>query len=171
MTAPPTLLLISNGHGEDVVAARLARAFAEVRPDLRIRALPTVGDGGAYGDGPALRIGPLRRLPSGGMTMRGVAAFVADVRAGLVATTLAQVRDLRAVRADLTVAVGDAWCEALGLLPRAPLRYAVQTIVPGADRQVGSAVGIGALRERFTPLEVVLVRAAYRRVYVRDAAA
>ena len=108
------------------------------------------------------------RLPSGGMTMRGVAAFAADVRAGLVATTLAQVRDLRALRADLTVAVGDAWCEALGLLPRAPLRYAVQTIVPGAGRQAGSAVGIGALRERFTPFEVVVLRAGYRRVYVRD---
>jgi uncharacterized protein (TIGR03492 family) len=171
VTTPPTLLLISNGHGEDVVAARLAGAFAEARPDLRIRALPTVGDGAAFRDGPALRIGPLRRLPSGGMTMRSLSSFAADVRAGLAGTTFAQFRDLRAARADVLVAVGDAWCEALGLVPRARGRYAVQTIVPGADRPAAASLGIGALRERFTGPEVAVLRVGYRAVYARDAAA
>jgi uncharacterized protein (TIGR03492 family) len=171
VAGPPTLLLISNGHGEDAVGARLARALDAARPELRLRALPTVGDGVAYRGGPARRLGPLRRLPSGGMTTRSGAALAADLRAGLAGTTLAQARDLRALRPDLVVAVGDAWCALLGLLPRAGRRYAVQTMVPGAAASGAAGLGPRAFRERFTPLEVAVLRAGYRRAYLRDAAA
>jgi uncharacterized protein (TIGR03492 family) len=167
----PTLLLISNGHGEDAVGARLARALAAARPDVRLLALPTVGDGRAYRGGPARRLGPLRPLPSGGMTTRSGAALAADLRAGLAAATLAQARDLRAARPDLLVAVGDAWCAALGLLPRAGRRYVVQTMVPGDGASGTAGLGPRAFRERFTGLEVALLRAGYRRVYLRDEAA
>ena len=37
-----TILLLSNGHGEDEVAARLARALADLRPDLTLLAFPPV---------------------------------------------------------------------------------------------------------------------------------
>ncbi len=168
MPARPTLLLISNGHGEDVVGSRLARALAEARPELELVAFPTVGEGRAYGGGPARRIGPLRTLPAAGLTVRNAAALARDLRAGLLAATAAQLRDLRALRPAIVVTVGDVWVETLGLLPRARARFAVQTLV--SCRMAGSspAVGLGAFRERFTVLERTLLRVAYRRAYLRD---
>lgn len=170
MARRPTLLLLSNGHGEDVVGARLARALVELRPDLELRALPTVGDGGAYAGGPARRIGPLRVLPAGGMTVRSAGALARDLRAGLLSATVAQARDLRAARTDLLVAVGDVWIEALGLLPRARRRYAVQTLVSARMDDGRLALGLRAFRERFTPVERALLRAGYARCYPRDEA-
>ncbi|WP_299484672.1 lipid-A-disaccharide synthase-related protein [Acaryochloris sp. IP29b_bin.137] len=43
-----TLLVISNGHGEDQVAARILQALKQSRPPLSIDALPVVGMGLAY---------------------------------------------------------------------------------------------------------------------------
>jgi uncharacterized protein (TIGR03492 family) len=166
----PTLLLLSNGHGEDVVGARLARALAELRPELELRALPTVGDGRAYAGGPARRVGPLRVLPAAGMTVRSAGALARDLRAGLLAATAAQARDLRASRSDLVVAVGDVWIEALGLLPRARRRYAVQTLVSARMDDGRLRLGLRAFRERFTPVERALLRAGYARCYARDEA-
>lgn len=170
MARSPTLLLLSNGHGEDVVGARLARALAELRPDLELRALPTVGDGRAYAGGPARRVGPLRVLPAAGMTVRSVGALGRDLRAGLLPATAAQARDLRGARADLLVTVGDAWIEALGLLPRARRRYAVQTLVSARMDDGRLRLGLRAFRERFTTAERLLLRVGYARCYPRDEA-
>lgn len=167
--AGPRVLLISNGHGEDVVGDRLARALQERRGDLRIRAMPTVGLGLAYRGGPAVRIGPLASLPADGTTLRSWAAAAGDLRAGLIGVTLAQARDLRAAHADVVVAVGDAWSEFLGLLPRSRVRVAVQTLV-SARMAAAPAPGLAAFRQRFTAAERLLLRRAYRRVYVRDEA-
>lgn len=168
MTRRPTLLLLSNGHGEDVVAARLARELHERRPDVELRAFPTVGSGRAYLGAPVRRVGPLRSLPSEGLTFERRDVLGADLRAGLVPTTLAQLRDLRAIRTDVVVAVGDVWIEALGTLPRAGRRYAVQTLLSVRMAGEPRPWGIGAFRERFTRLERLLLRAAYRRVFLRD---
>ena len=170
MTSRPSLLLLSNGHGEDVVGARLARELSALRPDLELRAFPTVGPGRAYRGGPARRVGPLRSLPGAGLTFERHDVLRADLRAGLIPTTLAQLRDLRAIRADVVVAVGDVWIEALGTLPRTRRRYAVQTLL--SVRMAGACRrwGIGAFRERFTVTERTLLRGAYRRVYSRDEA-
>ncbi|MDZ7707192.1 MAG: lipid-A-disaccharide synthase-related protein [Trueperaceae bacterium] len=168
MTRRPRLLLLSNGHGEDIVAARLARELHEIRPDVDLRAFPTVGPGRAYRGGPARRVGPLRSLPSEGLTFERHDVLGADLRAGLVAMTLAQARDLRAIRTEVVVAVGDVWIEALGTLPRARRRYAVQTLLSVRMAGERRRWGIGAFRERFTLVERLLLRASYRRVYLRD---
>lgn len=165
--AGPSVLLVSNGHGEDVVGDRLARALADRRGDLILRAMPTVGAGLAYRGGPALRIGPCAPLPGDGTTLRSRSAALDDLRAGLVGVTLAQARDLRAVRADVVVAVGDVWAQLLGLLPRARVRVAVQTLV-SARMAAAPAPGLTAFRQRFTAAERLLLRRAYRRVYLRD---
>lgn len=164
-----SLLLISNGHGEDVVGARLARALRAHAPDLDLTAFPTVGEGRAYRDGPAVLAGPLRTMPSGGTMMRTGGAVVRDLRAGFVGMTLAQLRDLRAMGADAVLVVGDVWAQALGLLPRARARLVVQTLV-SARTERGSGGGVRAFRERFTRPERWLLRRAYARAYVRDRA-
>src|SRR5690606_11340692 len=43
-----TILIISNGHGEDLLGALLARQLAAEAKDLPIAAYPVVGEGGAY---------------------------------------------------------------------------------------------------------------------------
>lgn len=161
------MLLISNGHGEDVVGARLAQALRDRRDDLHLLAMPVVGPGTAYREGPAIRIGPLQSMPSGGTTLHTLSGALRDLRAGLLGMTLAQVRDLRAVRADALVSVGDVFVQALGLLPRVRARYSVQTLV-SARMASGAVRGLAVFRQRFTPLERLLVRRAYRRVYLRD---
>ncbi|NLA57850.1 MAG: hypothetical protein GX855_02960, partial [Firmicutes bacterium] len=39
------ILLISNGHGEDLLAGVLAQALKRQRPDLELWAFPVVGEG------------------------------------------------------------------------------------------------------------------------------
>jgi len=82
VTRTPTALLLSNGHGEDVIAVRLARALARARPDLDIRAFPTVGMGSAFTEAPGTLLGPRQALPSGGLTMTSPRLLQRDVRAG-----------------------------------------------------------------------------------------
>jgi uncharacterized protein (TIGR03492 family) len=163
-----SVLLLSNGHGEDAVAARLARALAEARPDLELLAFPTVGVGRAFASAPVRRVGPLRALPSAGMTFRSVAKFADDLRAGLLSTTVAQIRALRAAAPSIVVSVGDVWAETLALLPRSRARYAVQTLVSVRMDDGRPILGPRVLRERITPVERVLLRRAFRRVYARD---
>jgi hypothetical protein len=45
---PPRLLVLSNGHGEDLIALRLIEALRHQAPDLEVQVLPLVGIGQAY---------------------------------------------------------------------------------------------------------------------------
>ena len=63
------LLVLSNGHGEDLIALRLIDALHRRCPSLEIAVLPLVGEGSAFAAaeqaGALRRIGPRRHLPSG----------------------------------------------------------------------------------------------------------
>ncbi len=168
--ARPTVLIVSNGHGEDVVGARIAAAMQAARPDVALSAFPTVGDGAPYAPLNVVRVGPSLQLPSGGFTFEDPRLLARDLRAGLVATTLRQVRALRTLRADRVVAVGDVWAEALGVLPRAARRHAVQTLVSVHTEAGGARLGVRAFRDRFTALERTVLARGYAAVHPRDAA-
>ncbi len=43
-----TLLVISNGAGEDLISGQLIDAFLEQKPNLTFKALPLVGHAHAY---------------------------------------------------------------------------------------------------------------------------
>ncbi|MDP4707346.1 MAG: sugar synthetase, partial [Cyanobium sp. MAG_237] len=66
------LLVLSNGHGEDLIAQRVLQALRARRPNLEIQVLPLVGLGEAFSAGIAAghlqRIGPQLQLPSGGFS-------------------------------------------------------------------------------------------------------
>ena len=101
------LLLLSNGHGEDAIGARLV-------PELRARgftpeALPIVGDGHAYRALEVPLAGPTAAMPSGGFVYGRPAALAGDLAHGLARLTLAQLRALRRDRArwDAALAIGD----------------------------------------------------------------
>lgn len=160
--------MLSNGHGEDAVGARLARSLAKLAPHVRVTAFPTVGEGSAYAQSGAVRSGPLRALPSGGRTAETLSAAARDVAAGFVGMTASQVRDLRAVRCDVVLVVGDVWAAALGTLPRARTRAWLQTLVSSRMDDGTIALGRKAFRERFTTVERFLMASAFAAVYARD---
>ena len=84
---PSPLLVLSNGHGEDVIALRLVEALQRQRPGLPVSVLPLVGEGQTYGmaesRGLLRRIGPRRNLPSGGFSNQSLGGLLRDLAAGL----------------------------------------------------------------------------------------
>lgn len=98
------LLIISNGHGEDAIAAEIVRRLPG---NVTAEAYPTLGDGHAY-DGVCPIVGPRAHLPSEGWrnTRNSVAK---DVAGGGIATVWPGLRFIRAARGkyDRVMVVGD----------------------------------------------------------------
>ena len=119
---PSRLLVLSNGHGEDLIALRVLQALHQRRPELQIAVLPLVGEGGAFAAAEAAgvlrRIGPRRPLPSGGFSNQSLRGLLADLWAGVLALSWRQWRLVRrwGSSGDPVLAVGDllplllAWC-------------------------------------------------------------
>jgi len=110
---PGRLLVLSNGHGEDLIALRVLQALHRRRPELEIAVLPLVGEGGAYAAaeeaGVLRRIGPRRHLPSGGFSNQSLRGLLADLGAGVLGLSWRQWRLVRrwGRRGDPVLAVGD----------------------------------------------------------------
>ncbi len=117
------VLFMSNGHGEDMIAARIIQNLVN-EPGLEIRALPIVGTGAAYS---AIHV-PLilggENMPSGGFVRNGIRNWMMDLRAGLLPLTMRQIRALRRIRReiDAAVCVGDNYLTLLaGYFLKRPL--------------------------------------------------
>lgn len=98
------LLIISNGHGEDAIAAEIVRRLPM---GVTAEAYPTLGDGRAY-EGVCPIVGPRAKLPSEGW--RNVKNSVArDVAGGGIATVWPGLRFIREARGkyDRVMVVGD----------------------------------------------------------------
>lgn len=99
-----SLLIISNGHGEDAIAAEIVRRLPA---GVSAKAYPTLGDGRAY-EGVCPIVGPRAQLPSEGWrnTRNSVAR---DVAGGGIATVWPGLRFIRSVRGkyDRVMVVGD----------------------------------------------------------------
>jgi uncharacterized protein (TIGR03492 family) len=110
---PGRLLVLSNGHGEDLIALRVLQALHRRRPDLEIAVLPLVGDGGVFAEAEAAgvlcRVGPRRHLPSGGFSNQSLRGLLADLWAGVLALSWRQWRLVRhwGRNGDPVLAVGD----------------------------------------------------------------
>lgn len=166
-----TLLVVSNGHGEDVIAARLATATlaASELAGLNVLAMPLVGLGAAYQRSGIETYGPRREMPSAGLTMHHPSLLLADLKAGILGLTVAQLSALRRARPLAVLVVGDAYAHAQAALTRAP-RAVYQPLV-----SVHQSVGAPALSlrrlfmDRIRAPELLLMRGA-QRLYTRDAA-
>ncbi|MNK81332.1 hypothetical protein D3C87_1010740 [compost metagenome] len=110
---PIDILFISNGHGEDLIASRIAQDLT----DLSVAAFPLVGHGGAFEAIGIPVIGPRQAMPSGGFILRDATALRADMQAGLGRLAVDQLRFLtRMAPPRLIVAVGDMLPVAASLL-------------------------------------------------------
>ena len=103
------LLCLSNGHGEDVIAVRIMEALRQKTQQLEVVALPIVGDGTAYHRSSIPIITPAKKMPSGGFIYMDARELWRDVRGGLIALTLAQLKAVRrwGKEGGMILAVGD----------------------------------------------------------------
>lgn len=103
------LLCLSNGHGEDVIAVRVIEALRQKTQQLEVVALPIVGDGTAYHRSSIPIIAPAKKMPSGGFIYMDARELWRDVRGGLIALTLAQLKAVRrwGKEGGMILAVGD----------------------------------------------------------------
>ena len=110
---PPPLLVLCNGHGEDVIALRLLEALQQRRPDQSLAVLPLVGRGEVFAAAEARgllqRLGPSLQLPSGGFSNQSLAGLLRDLGAGLPWLSLQQLLLVRrwGQRGQPVLAVGD----------------------------------------------------------------
>ncbi|WP_158509621.1 lipid-A-disaccharide synthase-related protein [Limnochorda pilosa] len=110
MKPTKTLLILSNGHGEDVVGRRLAqRIGTRAGERLRIVAFPTIGAGDAYRRAGIHVVGVQGELPSGGFAYLSLKNTLMDLRAGWPRLLLRQMAYLRRHRDewDAVLGVGD----------------------------------------------------------------
>ncbi len=120
------ILLVSNGHAEDLTAAAIGAHIRQGSPETEIRALPLVGIGKAYDQKGIENLGLRKVLPSGGFAKERFAYFLKDLAAGLPSSLFRQIGILReeSKRTDLVVCMGDIFLAALcGLFVGKPMVY------------------------------------------------
>ena len=121
--APP-LLVLSNGHGEDLIAARVLTALRQQGYDGPMEGMALVGLGTGLAPVPGFRsVGPRQQLPSGGFGNQSLTGLLQDLWAGLAGLAIGQWRCIRRWRGahpqGVVLAVGDlfplvlAWCSGL----------------------------------------------------------
>lgn len=90
------LLVLSNGHGEDIIAVRILQELRARENPPEIFVLPIVGEGLAYRRLDFPIIGTVQRMPSGGFIyMDGGKQLMRDVKGGLVQLTWKQIQTTR----------------------------------------------------------------------------
>jgi uncharacterized protein (TIGR03492 family) len=110
---PHRLLVLSNGHGEDLIALRVIEALACLQPALQISVLALVGEGASFSAAPPgltlERLGPCRPLPSGGFSNQSLRGLLQDLAAGLPRSTWQQLQVVRrwGATGQPILAIGD----------------------------------------------------------------
>ena len=84
---PYSLLIICNGHGEDVIALEIIKRFLISKKFHTIEVLPLVGEGYIFNslkNKDFKKIGYLKPLPSGGFSNQNLISLILDIRAGML---------------------------------------------------------------------------------------
>ena len=80
-----SLLIICNGHGEDVIALEIIKKFLKNIKIKTIEVMPLVGSGKVFNSiksNKVKKIGYLKELPSGGFSNQSIRGFLLDLFAG-----------------------------------------------------------------------------------------
>lgn len=89
------LLVLSNGHGEDIIAIRIIERLQQDIAELELAALPIVGQGYAYKKRGIPLAGRVQQMPSGGFVYMGGKPLWQDLRGGLLNLTIEQLKLVR----------------------------------------------------------------------------
>lgn len=149
------ILFISNGHGEDLVAAEIIK---KLQADISV--FPLVGEGKAYDDLNVKILGARQKLPSGGFSLRNIWFLCKDIVAGLIGSTLRNIKVLRSLKGqfDLVVAIGDI----------VPIIGALATKCPFIFVGVNKSSYYKWFGFNYTPWEKQLLQSYANKVFVRD---
>lgn len=152
------ILFITNGHGEDIVAAQIIKKL--INNHIGIQVLPVVGNGSIYKNLPARVIGPTKVLPSGGFGLRNYSYLIRDIFSGLIGRTIDQAGTLRDNRYDyaLVIGIGDI----------VPIIYSMVTKCPFIFIGVNKSAYYRKLAFNYTKLEKFLLRKYCRLTLARD---
>jgi len=103
------LLVLSNGHGEDVIAVRIIEQLQKIIKDIEISALPIVGQGYIYNKSNIPLAGRVQQMPSGGFIYKGGNPLWSDIHGGLIQLTIEQLKLVRqwGKKNRAILAVGD----------------------------------------------------------------
>ncbi len=99
------MLLLSNGHGEDLSGALLALELRQ--RGVSVEALPLVGHGQAYRQAGIPVLGPTRDFSTGGLGYTSLGGRLTELREGQYLDLLRRLGHLRGRHDRLIVAVGD----------------------------------------------------------------
>ena len=101
------ILLLSNGHGEDLSGALLGRALSEQGHD--VQALPLVGKGNPYRTAGIPLLGRTREYSTGGIGYTSLRGRLTEIAEGQVLYLLRRLMRLMRYRRrfDLILVVGD----------------------------------------------------------------
>ncbi|MGB5633228.1 MAG: lipid-A-disaccharide synthase-related protein [Waterburya sp.] len=103
------LLVLSNGHGEDIIAIRIIERLQQDISELELAALPIVGQGYAYKNINIPLVGRVQQMPSGGFIYMGGKPLLQDIRGGLLQLAIEQLKLVRqwSKAGGTILAVGD----------------------------------------------------------------
>lgn len=103
------LLVISNGHGEDIIAIKIIKKIREINSNISIVSLPLVGEGFAYLKENIPFIAPVKKMPSGGFIYMDNKQLWKDVNNGLISLTFTQFKAVQswAKKGGYILSVGD----------------------------------------------------------------
>jgi uncharacterized protein (TIGR03492 family) len=160
------ILLISNGYGEDMVAAHIASAMRNHAPDIPVAGFPTVGSGTFYNTMGIDVAGTGPDLPSEGF-IRSVGDAVRDIRHGFFGETFRLGKRLRAASKeyDYLIPVGDDYILLFTSLftPHKPARKIFVNV-----QQSEWYGGHRPFKQHHSMVERLWIRMFSRMVYVRD---
>ena len=115
------VLLISNGHGEDLSGALLGKTLR--RRAVEVEAVPLVGQGGAYRRADLPVLGPTRDFSTGGLGYTSLRGRLTELRQGQLPYLLGRLRAVWRQRrhCDGVVVVGDLLPVLAGWLTGRPM--------------------------------------------------
>ena len=112
------ILFLSNGQGEDLIAATIIERLLEESFPWEMKALPLGGEGKADEEVRIKVLGPRRRMPSGGFAGFNPFWWAKDVASGWLGIFKEQIDILKKERAviNIVVCVGDVFLVLLSIL-------------------------------------------------------
>ncbi|MEB3243504.1 MAG: lipid-A-disaccharide synthase-related protein [Cyanobacteriota bacterium] len=115
------VLLISNGHGEDLSGARLGQRLIE--RGVAVDAIPLVGNGGAYREAGVPVLGATREFSTGGLGYTSLSGRLTELRQGQLPYLLRRIWTVgwRRQRWDWVLVVGDVVPLVAGWLSGRPM--------------------------------------------------
>jgi len=112
MIKQKNILMVSNGHGEDLITANLIQSLLnKEKNNLNISVLPIVGEGSRFEGLPVKILGPRENLPSGGFARNSLKILLTDIKGGLFTKTFQHIKALKKQKnkANVSIVVGDVY--------------------------------------------------------------